>query len=140
MPEPRVPSRLLSRFLVCWIVAAAVIAPDGFAQDATPVSFVKTVTPMLKEHCFDCHEGDDAEANLDLRVLSDDFSTDETANRWVEVMHALRFDNMPPQDEPQPTANEKADVIDWVLSKMSDTNRFDAYQKKAGCSRVWKLG
>jgi len=93
-------------------------------------SFEEAVKPFLVTHCYGCHSGDDAEAQFDLEKLSADFSTDKTANRWIDVLHSLKFGNMPPPEETQPTPIEKANVVGWVFRKMAETNRFDAWQKK----------
>ena len=105
-------------------------ALECFAQEQDRHSFEETVKPFLVKHCYGCHSGDDAEAQFDLEKLTPDFSTDKTANRWIDVMHSLKFGEMPPSDEAQPTPIEKADVVGWVFRKMAETDRFDAWQKK----------
>ena len=127
MPEIKVKASALA-VMVC--LCTFMTVPQCIAQDERSVSFVKTVKPFLTTHCYDCHSGNDAEAGLDLKKLAADFSTDDSANRWIDVMHALRFEEMPPPDEAQPPAIEKANVVGWVMEKMAETNRFEAYQKK----------
>ena len=90
----------------------------------------KTVAPFLVKHCHDCHSGDEPEADFNLAKLSADFAGDEIANRWIDVMHALQFGEMPPPEEEQPDSIEKASVIGWVFQEMAETGRYDAYQKK----------
>ena len=106
------------------------IGPECFCQDAPAVSFDETVKPFLRKHCNNCHHGADAEGQLDLEKLTEDFSSDEMADRWTDVMHALRFEEMPPPEEAQPQPIEKANIIGWIFQMMVRTNRFDAYQKK----------
>lgn len=100
------------------------------AQKKQQLSFEKTVAPFLVKHCHDCHSGDQPEAGLNLAKLSADFAGDETANRWIDVMHALQFGEMPPPEEEQPDSIEKASVIDWIFQEMAETGRYDAYRKK----------
>jgi hypothetical protein len=114
--------------LPCLIVLALTL--ECSAQGEDKPSFHETVKPFLVKHCYDCHSGDDAEAQLDLEKLTADFSTDKTANRWIDVMHALQFEEMPPPEETQPKSIEKAKVAGWVFRKMVETNRFEGYQKK----------
>jgi hypothetical protein len=103
---------------------------ECFAQDKGNHSFEETVKPFLVKHCYDCHSGDEAEAEFDVKALTADFSADENANRWIDVMNALQFGDMPPPGETQPKSIKKANVVDWVFQKMAETNRFEAYQKK----------
>lgn len=101
-----------------------------FAQEQGRYSFEQSVKPFLVKHCYGCHSGDEAEAQFDLDKLTADFSTDKTANRWIDVMHSLQFGEMPPPEETQPAPIEKSNVVGWVFRKMAETDRFDAYQKK----------
>ncbi len=112
------------------ILFMAGTALDSFAQNPSPPSFELQVKPFLTKHCFDCHAAGISEGDVDLEYLSTDFSVDTVANQWIDVMHALRFSEMPPQEEPQPNSLEKATVIDWVVAKMIEANRFAAYEKK----------
>ncbi|QDU98911.1 DUF1588 domain-containing protein [Lignipirellula cremea] len=93
-------------------------------------SFETVVKPFLMQHCADCHSGDEPKARFDPGKLTPDFSQDETANRWIEVMHRLQFGEMPPPEEAQPDPIAKANVISWILQQMAKTNRYEAYQKK----------
>ena len=103
---------------------------ECFAQAQNDASYESTIKPFLSRHCFDCHTGTDAEAGVDLSELKVDFSVDESANRWVDVMEAIQFGEMPPPEEAQPKSVEKANVIGWISGEMVKANRFDAYQKK----------
>lgn len=103
---------------------------ECFAQAQNDASYESTIKPFLLRHCFDCHTGTDAEAGVDLSELKVDFSVDESANRWVDVMEAIQFGEMPPPEEAQPKSVEKANVIRWISGEMVKANRFDAYQKK----------
>lgn len=106
------------------------LAPESYAQEAVRDVFASTVKPFLSLHCLDCHSGAEAEGGFDLSELSADFSNDETANRWVDVMQAIQFEEMPPPEETQPESAEKANVVSWVSGEMVNANRFEAYQKK----------
>ncbi|MEM7234780.1 MAG: DUF1588 domain-containing protein, partial [Planctomycetota bacterium] len=93
-------------------------------------SFSKIVTPFLTKHCVDCHSGEKPKAGFDISRLSADFSNDEVARRWVDVMHSLQFGEMPPVRKQRPDPIATADVIGWVFRKMDETGRYEAYQEK----------
>ncbi len=114
--------------LPCLIVL--VMTVDGVAQENGNHSFAKTVQPFLAEHCYACHSGDQAEAQFDLKGLGKDFSAEKNSKRWIDVMQALQFGEMPPPQETQPAAIEKADVVGWIFQKMAETDQFQSYQKK----------
>ena len=114
--------------LPCLIVL--VMTVDGVAQENGNHSFAKTVQPFLAEHCYACHSGDQAEAQFDLKGLGKDFSAEKNSKRWIDVMQALQFGEMPPPQETQPAAIEKADVVGWIFQKMAETDQLQSYQKK----------
>lgn len=107
-----------------------VMVTDCFAQNSNDALFETEVNPILVKHCFDCHSSGISEGEFDLAALSIDFSSDIVAKQWIDVMHALRFSEMPPLDATQPQSLEKATVIDWVMAKLIEANRFKAYEKK----------
>ena len=105
-------------------------AGDSVGQNSSKTTFKDDIRPFLAQHCFDCHAGAVSEGNVDLESLSSDFADEATANLWIDVMHALRFDEMPPPGEAQPDSIEKSRVIDWSVSKLIAADRFAAYEKK----------
>ncbi|HUG91769.1 MAG TPA: DUF1592 domain-containing protein [Planctomycetaceae bacterium] len=56
------------------------------------------VRAFLSAHCYDCHQGADAEAGLDLAALSADLSDAATGKRWVRIHDRVRDGEMPPPD------------------------------------------
>jgi len=73
-------------------------ALECFAQKRDRDSFEEAVKPFLSTHCYGCHSGEDAEAELNLEELAADFSTETTTNRWIDVMQSLQFGEMPPPE------------------------------------------
>ncbi len=72
------------------------------------------VVPLLKRFCLDCHSAEAKEGELDLerfRTL-DDVRHDPPA--WQSVAKMLATGDMPPEDEPQPSAREKKQLEAWV--------------------------
>jgi hypothetical protein len=92
------PMILRVKLLVALCLSVSV-AREGSAQDREQHSFEATAKPFLVKYCYDCHSGDEPEAQFDMEELTADFSTDRTANRWVDVMHSLKFGEMPPPEE-----------------------------------------
>ncbi|MEZ6064599.1 MAG: DUF1587 domain-containing protein [Planctomycetaceae bacterium] len=77
------------------------------------------VVPFLRKHCLRCHGPEDHQA--DLRVdehLPPDFLDLTIKGRWGEVVNVLNSHEMPPEDEPQPTADEVTAVVDWITEQM----------------------
>ena len=114
--------------LLCLCMAGVPIV--SFSQEDARPTFQGVVQPLLKKHCYDCHSGEQADGQLDLTKLEFDFSSDENSQHWIDIMHAVRFGDMPPPDEPQPTSDEKAKIVDSVFQQMVASGRFEAYRTK----------
>ena len=69
---------------------------------------------MLDQFCFDCHEGEDAEAEVDLDSFKslDDLRRD--TKTWVKVEEMLSSRQMPPRKSDQPTDEQRATLQQWV--------------------------
>ncbi|MCA9048816.1 MAG: DUF1592 domain-containing protein [Planctomycetaceae bacterium] len=60
-----------------------------------------SVSDYIQANCRDCHQGTDAEAGLDLSVLSAEISA-ENLSRWVTIYDRVAAGEMPPRDVPRP--------------------------------------
>jgi hypothetical protein len=65
---------------------------------ATDNKLPDTAVLFLQAQCFDCHSGDDAEADLDLQQLSQDLSPQANFEKWVRVFDRVNAGEMPPRD------------------------------------------
>ena len=101
------------------IVAVASLASAGplFALDGEAL-------PTLQQYCFTCH-GDAASAGgLSLERISKQESVAASFQQWEKVAEALETHKMPPVAMPQPSDQQRAQVVTWIRSEL------DAYAKK----------
>ena len=66
---------------------------------------------FLKKHCVGCHGPKKTKGDLRLDKLSRDFKSGVDGQVWAEVVEKINAGEMPPEDEPQPTADEIGKVI-----------------------------
>ena len=96
-------------------------------KDATNADiFAKTIKPLLKERCYDCHTGSESKAKLDLSLLEDDdtagikglFSVINKGDAGgSEFLKRIRDNNdpMPPEGKGDMFSAEQAkEVEDWI--------------------------
>lgn len=62
---------------------------------------------FLRQYCIACHAGTSAEAQVDLERMSREEHLGAAFKTWDRVVRALRDGNMPPKNEPQPTAGRR---------------------------------
>ena len=107
-------------YFVGIVSIASVIAFPVFGQDTGSLSasavandFRSHVRPLLKRRCFRCHNRENAESGIRLDRL--DGSVPEERMRFWEVVREQIVDEaMPPEDESQPTPEERQLIADWI--------------------------
>jgi hypothetical protein len=86
--------------------------PDFPVQDETV--FTGTIQPFLFRNCYQCHNERRTKGNLNLKRYIDAASVRADPNTWEHVLQKIRTGEMPPEDEPRPTAAELRVVSEWV--------------------------
>lgn len=87
------------------------------------------VEPLLQKYCLSCHNDNDAEAGLSLQTpesLKRGGDNGPVLNK-TELQHSMLLEvllttgdrTMPPEGEPQPTAEERLRLKQWVLAGAS---------------------
>ncbi|MEM7476748.1 MAG: DUF1592 domain-containing protein, partial [Planctomycetota bacterium] len=66
---------------------------------------------ILQQKCVDCHSGEDASGEIDLGQFSLEQQLAEHPELLAKVIGAIEGNNMPPEEEPQLTAEEKTKVV-----------------------------
>jgi len=56
------------------------------------------IRAFLAAHCYDCHQGSEAEGGLDLTTLGTELADAESYQRWVRLFDRVHHDEMPPKD------------------------------------------
>ena len=75
------PSIAKHGFVVALALAFSWLVPSVSAED-----YSEKVRPLLDQFCFDCHEGEDAEAEVDL----DSFKSLDDLRMLLENLHSTR--------------------------------------------------
>jgi hypothetical protein len=99
------------------------------AQAATPAlqqQFAQTVRPFVQKYCVDCHSGDAPAAQFDLASYTTLDSVVHDNSRWALAAGRLTAKEMPPSTMPQPPAELRQEVIDWIKAMRADEARKNA--------------
>lgn len=70
--------------------------------------------PFLKARCFTCHDDKEQAGDLILLGLADSKAPTERRALWRRVYRQVSAKQMPPDDQPQPSAKERAAFVAWV--------------------------
>ncbi len=82
------------------------------------VSFRSGVVPILAKYCVGCHGATKAKAGLNLTSFRDEASARSNRKAWERVKEYVEGGLMPPEDRPQPSRDELAQLIGWIKSAL----------------------
>lgn len=102
-------STSFTRGFVLTTVVLLWAATGALADDAAlrPESIQK----FLNSHCLDCHEGSDAEGELDLTSLSGDLDAPGVLTSWIGIIDRVRAGEMPPKDADRPKQKDLSSFV-----------------------------
>jgi hypothetical protein len=115
--------------LVSWISLSCGSLPSAFAE-ALP----KEVPPFLRKHCSECHAEGAAEGGFRIETLlhkPPQAAAVADTRAYEAVYRQLSRGKMPPQDAPQPSAEERSSVVS-ALKNLLDKVVDDSGNRYAG--------
>ena len=114
------------RSLSILAVIASFVAPGAAVPATAAPSFERDVAAILRTRCAGCHHEGDASGELSMETFASlakggtsgpAFTAgDAAASLFLARLEATGDDHMPPRDQPQPTAAEKATLAAWVVA------------------------
>ncbi len=84
-----------------------------------PVTTAATPRQFLKTHCHSCHGTEEQESERRFDTLPDKISSASELERYQEIVDQLNLQEMPPEDEPQPSDAERATIIKSLTNKIA---------------------
>lgn len=98
--------------LLAVVCAGGLRTAWGDEDQAAPVEPVadriqRDVAPLLQKYCNSCHNTEKKKGGLDLSGFSTELSVLKSRKLWENAQRMLRAGEMPPDDKPQPTLDEK---------------------------------
>jgi hypothetical protein len=113
------------------VLVALLLAPAlaRGADEAPRPSLPEQHASLLRAHCGKCHGAEKQEGTFRVDDLPLTIDTVETAERWQKVLNQLNSGSMPPDDEPQPDATAKTNLLDDLAHAMVAARRSLADQR-----------
>ncbi|MCA9201447.1 MAG: DUF1587 domain-containing protein, partial [Planctomycetales bacterium] len=87
-------------FAVVWLCSL-------LASDRVAAADLRPVAPFIRQHCLDCHEGDAAEAGLDLTRLGTKLDDQATFAKWERIHDRVASGEMPPASVEAPAKADR---------------------------------
>src|SRR5262249_19216871 len=105
-----------SSLLLCCLTPAITCAQQDKLQldQAQGPAYTKSVRPLLKTYCFECHNTTKRRAGLDLEKIDNNAAALDSFELWDQVGERLRSKEMPPPKAKQPADSEREALLAWV--------------------------
>ncbi len=120
-----------------WIPALLlVLAATGgaYASDGADPTFQAEIRPFLQKHCIRCHNADEPTSGVRVDQLGAEVE-DRQIKLWDSLRRQVSKEAMPPEDEPQPTAQEREKFAGWI-AKTLDVARSKPRPKNGSIRRL----
>lgn len=113
-------SRMMNRYtlILAFVLMGCAI---GSVHAADRDGFEAEALPFFKTHCLRCRDDQLQNGEFRLDTLARDFGTQQTAERWAEVLFRINSGEMPPQAEPQPQTEELGKVTEWISRRLKES-------------------
>jgi len=100
--------------------ALALNGADPVPQQPAPADakkpFDEVVRPILAKYCLGCHSTKDMKGSLDLERFASLDLVRKDIKPWQQMIEQIETGEMPPKGKPQPTAEEKKQLLGWIRS------------------------
>ncbi|MGV3772243.1 MAG: DUF1587 domain-containing protein, partial [Verrucomicrobiales bacterium] len=84
------------------------------------------VQPILDQYCLTCHSTEKQKGDFDLEQMAQDDQLLKHGREWQMVVDQMHLGEMPPKDKPQPSAEERQKLLDWVGAHLELTAKANA--------------
>ena len=101
------------------IALSFVLALHAEASDSSTSAFDPKTNAVLSEFCVDCHNSKKAKGKINLEGLIEANAFGNDFKAWALVRDMLKENEMPPEDEPQPTKAQRNFVVQSIESSIT---------------------
>ena len=103
---------IILRSVLVLLAASAASADERLVQ----------VEAVLGKYCFECHDAETSEADVDLSTFSKKETFLEDRRIWLRASEMLESRAMPPEGHQQPTEPEREILRDWITSSLENVD------------------
>ncbi|WP_161604554.1 DUF1592 domain-containing protein [Roseiconus nitratireducens] len=69
---------------------------------------------LVRQYCVDCHQGEGAEAGLDLAEFSSAAEVVDSIETWNKIADRIHEGQMPPEGSDAPTGDVRGAMVTWI--------------------------
>ena len=87
-------------------------------KPAAPVRFEEDVKPILAQYCYGCHGEKKKKGDLSLEAFANESLVKKAPDVWEKVMKNVSTREMPPEQKPQPTVEQRNIIMAWITENL----------------------
>ncbi|PHR95838.1 MAG: hypothetical protein COA78_29500 [Blastopirellula sp.] len=114
-------------FCTIFLISLGLLIPQSVLGN--DVDFKATIRPLLTKYCQDCHGPDEANSKIRVDILNDQFQGKQLFD-WDKISHVIESNDvdlrMPPEDELQPTQQERELLTTWITNQIKTAKTRDS--------------
>jgi len=99
-------------FVICFVSLVSVVRAETEGD-----TYSKQIKPFLEKYCVDCHGGKEINGHVNFLSIGSMSQAYKKHELWEKVLEMMQEKNMPPEDEKQPSEEEKKILADWYQEK-----------------------
>jgi len=94
--------------------------PHGTTKAPKPdlAEFRRSIQPILKSSCVDCHGPDTQEGNIRLDTLDPNLQRGADVKWWIEVLGVINNGEMPPADADPLSSSDRSQLVQWISTEI----------------------
>ncbi|TWU54329.1 hypothetical protein Poly51_30460 [Rubripirellula tenax] len=93
------------------------------SRNRDPQRYEKSIKPLLKKACFDCHSEDNVEGNFRADQLDPDLVGGKDIAWWLEVFSVVSKGEMPPPESSELADDDRIRIVDWLSIEIQAAER-----------------
>ncbi len=118
-----------------WIIAKAyLLSLIALSHNVDAIEPPATISSLLEQSCFDCHNKETSEGELDLTSLPFELNSRAVRERWVRIHDRVEKGEMPPQADDLPKES-RASLVKSLQLAIHDADLADIIANGRGPTR-----
>lgn len=103
---------------VLLLVGLLVLLPPQLRADEQS-EFQKSIQPLLTTYCVSCHGKQEQNGERRFDQLTGEITDSNSVVDYQDILDQLNLGEMPPEDEKQPTTDERRRMVAWLTANIS---------------------
>ncbi len=101
------------------VFVTVILFVAGRSQISAEVAFEEDIRPILEGSCLKCHGGEKVKGSVDFGKIRTDADADAQFELWETVVEVVEAGEMPPEDHPQLTPEDKEKITEWYEFRLA---------------------